>query len=262
MFRLAPLAAAALTLAATPALAQDYGPARDLGAWVEAHPEDAKWLAEGGNRTYVDHTDASVVVIIKLPDSVTGETIVTTVMNYDVYKRTEDVELSYQANGAFFTGTRVMSFFSPTVTKNKVFRGGDDGMKLNWTLMPQADAEAWVDSTKVQLKKAMALAGMDNEEKDVEKYAAAIKKKHDTVAEVTGSHQYWNGYYRYHQDLRLASKMIDTAARKLGRARQYRAALKAALYSTGLFDLAGPTGKIGAEFAARGNVPEKITPGK
>jgi hypothetical protein len=87
---------------------------------VEAHPEDAKWLAEGGNRTYVDHTDASVVVIIKLPDSVTGETIVTTVMNYDVYKRTEDVELSYQANGAFFTGTRVMSFFSPTVTKNKV----------------------------------------------------------------------------------------------------------------------------------------------
>ncbi|GEM_PF-1889081 len=260
MYRTAALVAVALTLA-TPAFAQDYGSARDLGAWIDAHPEDAKWLAEGGNRAWVDHTDSSIVVVIKLPDSVTADSIVATVMNYDVYKRTEDVELSYQSGGAFFTGTRVMSFFSPTVTRNKVFKQGE-GMKLNWILMSQEDAEAWVEETKPELKKALAAAGMDSDDKAVEKYAEAIKKKHDTVAEVHGSHQYWNGYYRYHQDLRLRSKLVDSAARKLGRARQYRAALKAALYSTGLFDLAGAKGKVGATFEARGNVPESITPGK
>ena len=248
-------------LAATPAFAQEYGPARDLGAWIDAHPEDAKWLAEGPARAYVDHTDSSIVVVIKLPEGVDADAIVDTVMNYDVWKRTDDVELSYQADGAFFTGTRVMNFFSPTVTRNKVFRGGD-GMKLNWTLMAQADAEAWVDATKPELKKAMQAAGMDADDRAVGKYAEAIKSKHDTVAEVEGSHQYWNGYYRYHQDLRLRSKLVDSAARKLGRARQYRAALKAALYSTGLFDLAGAKGKVGAQFQTRGNVPETVSPGK
>jgi hypothetical protein len=253
--------AAAFALAAAPATAADYGPARDLGAWIEAHPEDAKWLAEGGNRTWIDHTDSSIVVVIKLPDSVTADSIVKTVMNYDVWNRTDDVELSYQAAGSFFTGTKVATFFSPTVTRNKVFRGGD-GMKLNWVLMTQPDAEAWVDATKPDLKKALAAAGMDHEPDDVDDYAEAIKKKHDTVAEVEGSHQYWKGYYRYHQDLRLRSKFVDSVARKLGKARQYRAALKAALYSTGLFDLAGAKGKVGVEFEARGNVKSKVTPGK
>ncbi len=248
-------------LAATPAFAQEYGPARDLGAWVDAHPEDAKWLAEGPTRAYVNHTHSAIVVVLKLPEGVDADSIVDTVMNYDVWKRTDDVELSYQAHSAFFTGTRVMKLFSPTVTRNKVFRGGD-GMKLNWTLMAQADAEAWVDATRPELKKAMQAAGMDADDRAVDKYAAAIKKRHDTVAEVEGSHQYWNGYYRYHQDLRLHSKVLDSAARKLGRARQYRAALKAALYSTGLVDLAGAKGKMGTQFETRGNVPATIRPGR
>ena len=191
----------------------------------------------------------------------TADSIVKTVMNYDVWKRTDDVEVSYQSDGAFFTGTKVATFFSPTVTRNTVTKSGA-GMKLDWTLMSQKDAETWVDATLPKLEKALAAAGKDHEADDVADYAEAIKDKHDTVAEVNGSHQYYNGYYRYHQDLRLRSRFVDAAARNLGRARQYRAALKAALYSTGLFDLAGAGGKVGAEFEARGNVSGTVSPGK
>lgn len=260
----AALAALALTTLATPALAEDYGAARDLGAWLDSHAEDAQWLAEGTERApraWIDQTDHLVTVIIKLPEQVTADSIVQTVMNYDVSLRTDDVETAFQVDGAFFTGTKVLSFFSPTVTANKVDKRGGT-LNLSWRLMSEDASAAWIDKHHAELGKALAAVGLDHDPDDVADYAKKIKKRLDVVETVVGSHQYWGGYYRYTQDLSMASLLVDAAARKLGRARQYKAALKAACYSTGMHAWAGAAGQEGVVFEARGNAEDKVRPGK
>jgi len=242
----------------------DAGQARVLGKWLDAHPDEKTWLdgsTEASPRAFVTLNENSVEVIIKLPGSVTPEQIVNTVLNYDVYKRTSDVEVSFQTARAFYTGTKIMGFHSPTITSNS-HRIDGNTMRMDWHLMPEEQASDWWDANRGAFVKAMAKAGLDTDEDAVKDYLKTIKKKLDAVDSVVGSHEFVDGYYRYAQDLKLRSRILDAAARKLGKARQYEAALKAACYSTGMMDWAGPQGKPGRTFQTHGNVGSSVTPGK
>ena len=238
--------------------------ASDLDTWLASHSDDAAWIASGSEeqpRAWLELHDNSVVVILKLPERITAQQIVATVLQYDVWRRTNDVETSFQADGAFFTGTKVMGFSSPTVTANRTRYDGN-AMQMDWNLMSEEDAAKWLDDHKQLFAQNLKAAGLPHEADDVDDYLEHIRKRLDVVSHVVGSHQFRDGWYRYAQDLRIRSKVVDAAARKLGRARQVEAALKAACYSTGMHGWAGKKGQKGVPFAARGNSGDEVAPGK
>ncbi len=263
--RLAPATAALLSIFAAlgpgPASA---GTADELRAWMQSNPDDVAWLEAGTEqapRAYVDLEADRVTVIFKLPAGADADDIVKAVMNYDVYRRTADVETSFRTDGAFFTGTRVMGYYSPTVTGYSVVRDGD-ALDLSWQRLSDERTQTWLVEHRADLQKALELAGKDHDEGAVDEYLEETLETIDRVAGVVGSHQYVDGVYRYSQELVMGGWLVSKAAQSLGRTRQAEASLKAACYSTGQFTWAGPAGGRGKTFQTRGNVKDSLTPGE
>jgi len=129
---------------------------------------------------------------------------------------------------------------------------------MNWTLLNEEDAWAWIQRNKASLASSLTAANLDVE---LEEYLEEVKDKLGTVAFVEGGHTYEGGFYRYHQEIRSASKVTDSLVRSFGSGPQLRAALKSALFSAGRVDLAGKAGEKGVTFDVRGASQSTVRPG-
>jgi hypothetical protein len=235
--------------------------AQDLPSFLSGRAEDAAWLKGGTNdapRALITLNSNDVEVILWLPET-SPKDLHRAVYNYDVWKRTEQVEVSFQTDGAFFTGTRVLGNFSPTVTRNRTDVLDDNRVTISWTLMNKADSMAWLSKNKDALAKAVEVGQVDD---TVDEYYAEIENRIETVAFVEGSHQYEGGWYRYRQVIRARNKAVESIVSTLGSKPQMSAALKAACYSTGNHQWAGPEGRKGVEFEVRGTRDGSLRPGK
>lgn len=243
-----------LTLLASTAVAAD------LPVWLKGREADAAWLQGGTKETpraLIEISDSDVEVILWIPET-TPDQIVRNVYNYDVYKRTKTVETSFEADGVFFTGTRVLGNFSPTVTNNRKVLG-DGTLTISWTLMPLEQAKAWVTDHRSHVETAVQKAGLDV---SVDDYMQEILERVDTIASVEGAHDFDHGWYRYRQVIAPRNQAVAGIVNALGKGPQLSAALKAACYSTGNHTWAGPSGSKGVEFEVRGYTDGLVRPGK
>ncbi len=251
-----------LTLLAA-ALLLGAGTARaELPSWLADRAEDARWLAEKGERprALINLWPSGVEVVVYLPGLDPAE-VVGRIERYDIWNNTDMVESALCTDGAFFTGTRVkmglISAFSPTVTAYRK-DVGTDRFTMNWTLLAEDDAWAWIQKNKASLATSLQAAKLDV---DLDEYLEEVKEKLGTVAFVEGGHTYEGGYYRYHQEIRSASAVTDSLVRSFGSGPQLRAALKSALFSAGRVDLAGKAGEKGVTFDVRGASQTTVRPG-
>jgi len=235
--------------------------AGDLPGFLAGREADATWLQGGTKdapRALITLNSNDVEVILWLPET-TPKGLHAAVYQYDVWKRTEQVETSFQIDGAFFTGTRVFGNFSPTVTANKTEVLTDDKVVISWKLMPEAEAKAWLHKNKDRLAKAVTVGQTDD---TVDEYLEDIEARLGTIAHVEGSHTYDGGWYRYRQVIQAKNKAIESIVSTLGSKPQMSAALKAACYSTGNHAWAGREGSKGVEFEVRGSRDGSLRPGK
>lgn len=243
-----------LVLLAAPTAASDSPP------WMQRHAEHDSWLRGSTKeqpRAIIEISDSDVEVVLFIPHT-TPDQIVQSVYTYDVYKRTEQVETSFQADGAFFTGTRVLGNFSPTVTANSK-QVGTDTLTISWKLMAPEPSMTYIRNHRALVDQAVKAAGLDD---TTDEYIEEIGERIDTIASVEGSHEYWKGYYRYRQVVRPKNSAVAGIVNSLGKSPQMAAALKAACYSTGNHQWAGPEGKKGVEFEIRGYDDGTMRPGK
>lgn len=250
----APLFALCLVAISAPAAAAD------LPSWLADRPDDAAWLQGGTEqapRALVKLEDNDLEVVLWVPD-LTPAGIASSVYTYDVYKRTEQVETSFEADGAFFTGTRVLGNFSPSVTANSKQIGGDS-LIISWRLMPQDDAVVWLQKHRKELEASIIRGGLDE---TVDDYLSEIEDRLHVLAHVEGSHEFSKGFYRYHQKALTKSRAIQGIVNTLGKGPQMAAGLKAACYSIGKHTWAGAQGKKGVEFEVRGTSNGDMRPGK
>jgi hypothetical protein len=224
--------------------------------WLRGDETAARWLAGGDRRAILNLRDNTVEVILCLKGR-DADDIVERVLRYDVHRRTTDVETSFQADGVFFTGTRVAGSFTPTLTAFEL-RRSEGAMVLSWRSMPPEDARGWLEEHRPQLREALAEAGVD---KDVDRYLEQITKSLDKIALVTGAHEFQGGWYRYSQRVEIRNALVRTLVERAGRQRQMRAALKAACFSVGMDDWAGSAGHSGPNFEVRGDGAPQLRPG-
>ncbi len=233
--------------------------AAEIPAWLADHAEDARWLAEapGKPRAILIMEEGFAQVVLYVPQ-VTADDIVRTVVNYDVYKRTDAVEAAFEADGAFFTATRLLGQFNPTITDYKIARNGG-ALTFSWNHIKKEQAIPWLKDHRDHVTKAIAAAGLDRETDD---YIEEVEDRYHVIADVVGHHMYENGFYRYTQQAKTKSRFAQGLVDGLGKGMQVAAALKAACYSIGLYDWAGPKGEKGVEFEARGNMGDSMKPSK
>lgn len=231
----------------------------DVPPWLAEHAEDAAWLAEapGEPRAILIMEEGFAQVILYVPQ-ITAQDIVDTVVNYDVYKRTEAVETAFESDGYFFTGTRLLGQFNPTITDYTIVRRGD-ALTFSWKHIKKEQAIPWLKERRALVTRALAAAGVDEE---TDEYIEEIEDRYHVIADVVGHHMYEGGFYRYSQQAKTKSRFAQGLVDGLGKSMQVAAALKAACYSIGLYDWAGPSGDKGVEFQARGNMGKSMRPSK
>ncbi|MCO4769855.1 MAG: hypothetical protein KDA24_07465 [Deltaproteobacteria bacterium] len=262
------LLVAICVLAVAPAGAEEPAPAvvggaeAPLPSWLAERAEDATWLRGTGEnpRALINLWPSGVEVVVYLPGLVPAA-VVSRIERYDIWKNTDMVESALCTDGAFFTGTRVrmagLSAFSPTVTGYRKDVGGDR-FSMSWTLMNEADAEAWLARNEQSFSQMLGTTGLDRELDD---YLEEVRDKLGTVSSVDGSHTYEQGYYRYKQEIHSRSKLQESLVRSFGAGPQLKAALKSALFSAGRVDLAGKAGEKGVLFDVRGASQSTVRPG-
>jgi hypothetical protein len=231
----------------------------EIPAWLADQAEDARWLAEapGKPRAILLMEEGFAQVVLYVPQ-VTADDIVNTVVNYDVYKRTDAVESAFEADGAFFTATRLLGQFNPTITDYTIERRGS-ALTFSWKHMKQDRAIPWLKAHRDAVTRALAAAGLDRQ---TDEYIDEVEDRYHVIADVVGHHMYENGFYRYTQQAKTKSRFAQGLVDGLGKSMQVAAALKAACYSIGLYDWAGPKGGKGVEFEARGNMGSSMRPSK
>lgn len=231
----------------------------DVPDWLADHADDARWLAEAPDepRAILIMEEGFAQVVLYVPN-ITADQIVNTVVNYDVYKRTEAVESAFESDGHFFTATRLLGQFNPTITDYKVVKNGR-GLTMSWNHIKKEQAIPWLKERRTHVEKALARAGLDRE---VDDYIEEVEDRYHVIADVVGSHRYEGGFYRYSQRATTKSRFAQGLVDGLGKSMQMAAALKAACYSIGKYEWAGPSGQKGPEFAARGNIGSSLKPSK
>ena len=231
----------------------------DVPPWLADHAADAQWLAEAPDqpRAILIMEEGFAQVVLYVPQ-ITAEHIVKAVVNYDVYMRTEAVETAFESDGHFFTGTRLLGQFNPTITDYTIVRNGD-ALTFSWSHIKKEQAIPWLKERRALVTKAIAAAGLDH---DTDEYIEEIEDRYHVIADVIGHHMYENGFYRYTQQAKTKSRFAQGLVDGLGKGMQVAAALKAACYSIGLYDWAGPSGEKGVEFEARGNMGKSMRPSK
>ena len=236
--------------------------AGELPSWLADRADDAKWLTEQGEnpRALIELWPNGVEVVVYLP-GLNPADVVARIERYDIWNNTDMVESALCTDGAFFTGTRVriagISSFSPTVTSYRKDVGADS-FSMNWTLLKEDDASAWLERNKAALASTLSAAGVDRE---VDDYLEEVRDKLDGLASVEGGHTYEGGYYRYKQEIHSASRIQESLVRSFGAGPQLKAALKSALFSAGRVDLAGKAGEKGVLFDVRGASQNTVRPG-
>jgi len=269
--RLQALATAALcvTLAAVvpaaPAAADEpvqVGEGLELPSWLRGREADAAWLMEPGKRprALVSLEDHRVEVVLYLPE-LDVQAMVRIIEEYAAWEQTDQVEAAFCSDGAFFTGARLQTsglrMFAPTVTRY-IKEVAPDRMLLEWTLMPIDEAREFVRGHRAEMERALRAAGL---KRDVDDYIQETIEELGAIAHVQGSHCYESGFYRHTQEIRSSSELQDAIVEAFGTRAQLRAALKSALFSVGLPDLAGRPGKRGVRFDVRGVGIKKLRPG-
>jgi hypothetical protein len=231
----------------------------DVPDWLADRADDARWLAEkpGEPRAILVMEEGFAQVVLYVPQ-ISADDIVNTVVNYDVYKRTEAVESAFESDGHFFTATRMLGQFSPTITDYTIKRNGG-ALEFSWSHIKKEQAIPWLRERSHKVEKALALAGIDRE---TDEYIDEVEKRYHVIADVVGHHMYENGFYRYSQQATTKSRFAQGLVDGLGKSMQVAAALKAACYSIGIYDWAGPSGEKGPEFEARGNMGSSMRPSK
>ena len=231
----------------------------DVPSWLADRADDAKWLAEAPDqpRALLTMEEGFAEVVLYLPEQ-SPDGVVKTVMNYDVWKRTEAVEAAFVTDGAFFTATRLLGQFNPTITDSRL---QNDGKKLvlSWKHTPKERALPWLEAHRDDLDRAIKTAGLDRE---LDEYLEEVEARYHVIADVDGSHTFEGGFYRYSQAAKTSSRFAQGLVDSLGKKMQVAAALKAACYSTGRYDWAGPSGDRGPEFETRGNMGGSMRPSK